>query len=308
MQRILIALVVLAVIAAAGLWFLAEPRPALPRADWAAYEDGGDATRGRLVFFAGGCASCHATPKQADPLKLGGGLELKSPFGSFFVPNISPHPTDGIGGWKVVDLANALLSGVSPEDSHYYPAFPYTSFQHAALADIRDLMAFLRTLPPQAGKAPPHALAFPFNVRQGIGLWKLLFLHGGAIVPDTTKSAEWNRGRYLVEALGHCAECHSPRNMFGAIIEDQRFAGGPALDGKGNVPNITPDKSGIGDWSKKDIVEVLTTGFKPDYDAVGGAMAEVVKNTAQLPQADREAMAEYLKSLPPRPSAARKGG
>jgi mono/diheme cytochrome c family protein len=307
MHRILIVLVVLALIAAGGLWWLAEPRPALPRADWAAYEEGGDAARGRLVFFAGGCASCHATPKQSDPLKLGGGLELKSPFGTFYPPNISPHPTDGIGTWKVVDLANALLSGVSPQDTHYYPAFPYTSFHQMRLDDVRDLMAFLRTLPPQAGKAPPHALAFPFNLRQGIGLWKLLFLRAGTIEPDPAKSAEWNRGRYLVEVLGHCAECHSPRNPFGAIIDDERFAGGPALDGRGNVPDITPDKTGIGAWSKKDIVEVLTTGFKPDYDTVGGAMVDVVKNTAQLPQSDREAMADYLKSLPPRPSVVRRG-
>src|SRR5260221_10800259 len=173
MKRFLVALIVLAGIAAAAAWWLSAPRPALLRDSWADYETGGDAARGRIVFFAGGCASCHATPKQGDPLKLGGGLELKSPFGSFYPPNISTHPTDGIGSWKVVDLANAMLSGVSPGGAHYYPAFPYTSFQHVEINDVRDLMAFLRTLPPVAGKAREHDLAFPFTIRRGLGFWKI---------------------------------------------------------------------------------------------------------------------------------------
>jgi mono/diheme cytochrome c family protein len=302
-KSVLIALATVAVAVAGVAWWLTEPRPAFSRDQWQAYEQGGDPARGRLVFEAGGCSSCHATPGQPDRLKLGGGLQLKSPFGSFTVPNISPHPTDGIGAWKVVDLANAMLTGVSPSSAHLYPAFPYVSFQRVKLDDIRDLMAFLRTLEPIAGKAADHDLAFPFNIRRGLGLWKWLFLDGRPLEPDPAKSSEWNRGRYLVEGLGHCAECHSPRNFLGAIVSDRRFAGGPNLEGKGRIPNITPDKTGIGAWSKGDIVELLNSGLTPDGDSAGGSMAEVVRNTAELPQSDREAIAEYLKSLPPLPSS-----
>jgi mono/diheme cytochrome c family protein len=299
-KAVLIALAGIAIVAAGAFWRLTEPDPAFSRDQWAAHEQGGDAARGRIVFEAGGCSSCHATPGQPDRLKLGGGLQLKSPFGSFFVPNISPHPDDGIGAWKVVDLANAMLTGVSPSGAHYYPAFPYTSFQRVKIEDIRDLMAFLRTLAPVAGKVRAHDLVFPFNIRRGLGLWKLLFLDGKPLDPDPAKSPEWNRGRYLVEGLGHCAECHSPRNLLGAIVAGRRFAGGPNLEGKGRVPNITPDATGLGEWSQNDIVELLTSGLTPDGDSVGGSMADVVRNTAELPQSDRDAIATYLKSLPAR--------
>jgi mono/diheme cytochrome c family protein len=303
-KSILIGMALVAVVVVCAFWALTEPRPAFSRDRWAAYEQGGDAVRGRIVFEAGGCSSCHATPAQPDRLKLGGGSQLKSPFGSFTVPNISPDLEDGIGAWKVVDLANAMVSGVSPSGTHYYPAFPYTSFRRVRIEDIRDLMAFLRTLTPVAGKARDHDLTFPFNIRRGLGLWKLLFLIGGPLDPDPAQSAPWNRGRYLVEGLGHCAECHSPRNFLGAVIADRRFAGGPSPDGKGRVPNITQDPTGIGSWSQGDIVELLASGLTPDGDSVGGAMAEVVRNTAELPPSDREAIATYLKSLPPLPSAA----
>jgi mono/diheme cytochrome c family protein len=295
----LIGLVALALVGGGAFWWLTEPKPAFARDQWQAYEAGGDAERGRIVFEAGGCSSCHATPAQPDRLKLGGGLRLKSPFGDFVVPNISPHPQDGIGAWKVVDLANAMMTGVSPSLTHYYPAFPYTSFQRVRIDDVRDLMAFLRTLAPVSGKAGDHDLAFPFNVRRGLGLWKLLFLDGKALEPDPTNSAEWNRGRYLVEGLGHCAECHSPRNLLGAIIANRRFAGGPNPIGKGRVPNITSDDTGLGKWTQKDVAELLDSGLTPDGDSVGSSMAEVVKNMAQLPAADRDAIATYLKSLPP---------
>jgi mono/diheme cytochrome c family protein len=295
----LIGLVALALVGGGAFWWLTEPKPAFARDQWQAYEAGGDAERGRIVFEAGGCSSCHATPGQLDRLKLGGGLRLKSPFGDFVVPNISPHPQDGIGAWKVVDLANAMMTGVSPSLTHYYPAFPYTSFQRVRIDDVRDLMAFLRTLAPVSGKAGDHDLAFPFNVRRGLGLWKLLFLDGKALEPDPTNSAEWNRGRYLVEGLGHCAECHSPRNLLGAIIANRRFAGGPNPIGKGRVPNITSDDTGLGKWTQKDVAELLDSGLTPDGDSVGSSMAEVVKNMAQLPAADRDAIATYLKSLPP---------
>jgi mono/diheme cytochrome c family protein len=299
MRRIVLAIGMTGILAA-GAWLLSAPRPALSTAEFETLESGGDRERGRSVFEASGCASCHATPGQPDRLKLGGGRALVSPFGTFYVPNISPDPKDGIGDWKVGDLANALLAGVSPSGSHYYPAFPYTSFTHMRMDDIGDLMAFLRSLQPVSGRAPDHELSFPFNIRRGLGLWKMLFFHPGALRDDPLHSAAWNRGRYLVEALGHCAECHSPRNFLGAIVESRRLAGGPNLEGKGNVPNLTPDQSGIASWSKADIVEVLTTGLTPTYDSLGGSMVEVIRNTAQLPETDRQAMADYLLSLPPR--------
>jgi mono/diheme cytochrome c family protein len=235
-------------------------------------------------------------------LRLGGGYELKTPFGSFFPPNISPDERDGLGQWKVVDLANALLAGVSPEGAHYYPALPYTSYSHMTLTDVRDLMAFLRTLPPVQGKAPPHRLSFPFTIRRGVGLWKLLYLKGGAPANDPAQSPEWNRGRYLVEGPGHCAECHSPRDFAGGIIAAQRFAGGVSADGKGKVPNITPGGP-LGKWSQSDIETALSTGFTPDGDSLGGDMAAVVRNLSQLPAGDIAAIATYLKSLPATPSA-----
>ena len=298
MKRLIIALCVLAIAGLAVFWFLTEPSPAVARQDFAALDKAGDAGRGKIIFHAGGCASCHVAPGEPDHLKLGGGLGLPSPFGTFYVPNISPDPKDGIGSWSAGDLANAMLSGVSPKGEHYFPAFPFTTYAHAKLGDIADLMAFLKTLPPVAGKVRPHDVPFPFSVRRALGMWKLLFLDRSPVVADAGHDASWNRGHYLVEALGHCAECHSPRYIIGGIIPSQRLAGGPNPEGKGWVPNITQDATGLAKWSAKDIVEVLTTGFTPDYDAVGGSMASVVRNMAQLPEADRTAIAAYLKALP----------
>ena len=301
--RILLAL---ALLGAAGAWFLSAPAPAISPADFAALEQGGDAARGRAVFYAGGCASCHATPGQEDRLKLGGGLKLPSPFGTFTAPNISPHREDGIGAWKTGDLANAMLSGVSPAGAHYYPAFPFVTYSHAKLDDIQDLMTFLRTLSPVEGKAVGHDLPFPFNIRRSLGLWKLLFFRPGPLLQDTAKTASWNRGHYLVEALSHCSECHTPRNLLGGQDRARAYSGGPNPEGKGRVPNITPDKTGIGAWSKGEIVEVLASGFTPEFDSVGSSMAAVVKNTTEMSASDREAIAEYLMSLPPVASAVKK--
>ncbi len=290
----------LAACAIAG-WALTAPHPAAI-ANVAALEGSGDAQRGKVFFDAGGCASCHATPGQDDRLKLGGGLELKSPFGSFIAPNISSHPKDGIGAWKVADLIYAMQTGVSPSGQHYYPAFPYTTYARAKLADIADLMAYLRTLTPVAGKAPDHKLDFPFNVRRGIGFWKLVNFSPRPLSNDFTHDASWNRGRYLTEAFGHCAECHSTRDVTGAINEAYRYAGGVDMEGGGWVPNITQHKGGIADWSAKDIAWMLKSGDTPEGDVVGGSMKSVVKNMAQLSDDDRDAIALYIKSLPARAS------
>ena len=258
-----------------------------------------DLANGRTMFYAGGCASCHATPDQDDKTRLGGGLALHSPFGTFYAPNISPHPRDGIGGWTPEQFLRAMRGGISPEGRHYYPAFPYTSYQRMAPADVRDLFAFIRTVPAVEGRVRGHDLPFPFSIRRGLGLWKLAFLDGRMFQPDSAKSASWNRGAYLTEGPGHCAECHSPRNALGVIPAERRFSGGPNPERKGWVPNITPDATGIKGWTRSDVVEVLTSGLTPFGDSVGSNMASVVRNTAQIPEADRAAIAEYLLSLPP---------
>lgn len=256
---------------------------------------------GEIMFDIGGCSSCHATPQQKDRTRLGGGLALATPFGTFRVPNISPDTTHGIGGWSEADFVNAMKKGIGNDGEHLYPAFPYTSYQHMQIDDVRDLFAYLRTLPPVATPSQPHDIPFPFNVRRGLGLWQLFYVDGKAFVPDNSRDAVWNRGAYLVEGPGHCAECHSPRNLIGGIDPDRRFAGGPDAEGKGWVPNITPHADGIPDYSVKDIAYLLETGFTPDLDSVGSSMADVVANTSKLSAADRLAIATYIKSLPPRP-------
>jgi mono/diheme cytochrome c family protein len=297
MRRTGFILVLLAVALSASAWVLSAPRPRYSPAQWQALGLTGDATAGRLVFFAGGCDSCHKSPNQPDPFRLGGGLELKTAFGSFYPPNISSDPVDGIGGWRPADIANALLSGVSPRGEHLYPAFPYTSYQRMTPKDVADLITFLRTLPTVAGRAPPNALPFPFSVRRGVGLWKLLFLDNAGLVPDSAQGAEWNRGRYLVEGPGHCGECHTPRGLLGETDRSRWLAGGPLPDGHGKAPSLRG--GGIAQWTTDDIVEALTSGFTPSGDVLGDGMTAVVRNLAELPQSDREAIAVYLKSLPP---------
>jgi mono/diheme cytochrome c family protein len=296
-RKLIRGLAVVCVVAAAGFaafWLLTMPAN-VPASALGAHQP--DLANGRTMFFAGGCSGCHAVPKQNDPTRLGGGLALKSPFGTFHVPNISPDPNDGIGGWSEAQFVTAMTKGTSPQGEHLYPAFPYTSYQRMKIDDVRDLFAFIKTLPPVKGKAPPHDLPFPFNVRFLLGGWKFLFLDGKSFQPDPAQSAEWNRGAYLVNGPGHCAECHSPRNALGAIVESRRFSGGPSPDGQGGVPNITQAK--LKHWTVEDFAGTLEDGMTPDADRVGGAMIDVVRNTAQLSAEDRKAMAVYLKSLPP---------
>ena len=308
LRRVIPGLVVLAVIGLAIFWWLTIPS-VIPANALPAYT--ADAARGLAIFNAGGCSSCHAVPAQPDRLQLGGGLPIPSPFGTFYVPNISPDPKDGIGRWSEADFVTAVVKGTSPTGSHYFPAFPYTSYQHAKIEDIRDLFAYLKTLAPVTGRAPEHAVPFPFNIRRNVGGWKFLFMDGKPFVPDAARSASWNRGAYLVHSLGHCAECHSPRNFLGGIVDAQRFAGGPNPEGEGWVPNIT--QKGLGEWSAKDIAYFLESGLTPDGDTAGGSMARVIRNTSQLSAEDRADIAEYIKSLPavegpPRPKKAAKGG
>jgi mono/diheme cytochrome c family protein len=255
-----------------------------------------DLANGKEMFFAGGCSSCHAVPGQDDKTRLGGGLALKSPFGTFYPPNISADPNDGIGKWNEADFVTAMTKGTSPDGRHYFPAFPYTSYQHMRTEDVRDLFAYLKTLPAVQGRVRDHDVPFPFNIRRLVGGWKFLFFRDTKI-QDIDSASVWRRGEYLVNGPGHCAECHSPRNALGAIIQSQRFAGGPNPEGEGWIPNIT--QQALKDYSEDDIAYLLETGSTPDGNMIGGPMGPVIRNLAQLTPEDRNAMAAYIKSLSP---------
>ncbi len=292
-SRAFFVLIAVALAAAAAFLFVTAPAKLDPSLH-AALAAPGDPEAGRIVFNVAGCESCHISKGESDTLKLGGGLELKSPFGSFFPPNISPDREDGIGAWTIDEFATALLLGVSPAAQHLYPAFPYPSYRGMAVKDVRDLYAFLRTLPPVAGRAPPHRLVFPFGWRRLLGGWKWLYLGP----PDGPEHADPGDtlafGRYLVEGPGHCGECHTPRNALGGPIASRALSGAPLPDGKGKAPDITP--KGLKDWSEDDVATALTIGFTPSGDSLGGPMAAVVRNLAQLPPDYPKAIARYLKA------------
>jgi mono/diheme cytochrome c family protein len=292
------ALVALAAIGFGAFWVVTEPSTLPASVLEASYRP--DLRNGETIFTIGGCVSCHKTPGQDDRLQLGGGLGLASPFGTFYAPNISPDRSFGIGNWDEISFVNAVLRGVDDDGEHLYPALPYTSYQRMSVKDVRDLYAYLKTLPQVAEASKVHDVPFPFSIRRLLGGWKLLFVDRKPFVPDATKSAAWNRGAYLVEGPGHCAECHSPRNVLGAIEADRRFSGGPDPEGKGYVPNITPHEDGLKAWSEADIAEFLKTGLTPEFDSAGGSMAEVIENTSRLGDGDRAAIATYLAALPPR--------
>ncbi len=292
-----------AIFALAAIWILTLPA-VVPAAALPPHTS--NLANGETMFNIGGCSSCHAVPndnpEKVDRTRLGGGLALKSPFGVFYAPNISSDARGGIGNWSEANFVTALWKGTSDHGTNLYPAFPYTSYRYMRLDDVRDLFAYLKTLPPVPARSRRHELSFPFNERRLLGIWKLLFFGEGSFVPDPSKSAQYNRGAYLVNGPGHCAECHSPRNVLGGIIESQRFAGGPSPDGSDWVPNITPVGLQRDDekWSDKDIASFLDGGMMPSGDFAGGAMAEVIKSTSLLSPEDRAAIATYVAALPPR--------
>lgn len=253
-----------------------------------------DPENGALVFAAMGCASCHMAAEEGTADALPGGRRFASDFGTFVAPNISPDPTHGIGGWSDLDIASAVLHGTSPGGQHYYPAFPYTSYARATPQDIADLIAHLRSLPPQPNPSAPHEIGFPFNIRALLGGWKMLFTTSDWVI-DGDLTAEETRGRYLVEALGHCGECHTPRNALGGPNRDAWLEGAPNPSGEGTIPGITTSQL---DWSDTDIAAYLRTGFTPDYDSAGGSMAEVISNISQLPETDIDAIVAYLRRVP----------
>ena len=300
MRRLVPATAVLALAGAAIFWFVTAPAPLSGERLQAIAAEPGDAGAGRSVFFAGGCASCHAAPGASGDarLVLAGGVRLKSDFGTFVAPNISPDPDHGIGGWTLEAFANAMLAGVSPEGSHYYPAFPYGSYGRMSNKDVADLFAFMKTLPSDATPSGENEIAFPFSVRRLLGGWKFLFFSDAERVTLTSAETEQlARGRYLVEGPGHCGECHSPRNALGGF-SGAWLSGAKNPEGEGVIPNLTPGARDLGGWSQADIAYYLESGFTPEFDSVGGSMVEVQKNMAELSAEDRIAIAAYLKALP----------
>lgn len=294
MGRLLRYTVALAIVAGAGWWFLGRATP-LPADALAGVT--GDAARGEVVFWAAGCASCHSAQGADgdDLLVLAGGRRFASDFGTFVAPNISPDPDHGIGGWSAHDLASAMIGGVSPDGRHYYPAFPYTSYAQMTLQDAADLHAFMMTLPADATPSQDHDLPFPFTIRAGLGLWKAMNGAGGWVIEGSLTEQE-RRGRYLAEALAHCGECHTPRNLAGGMDISRWLAGAPNPSGDGRIPNITPAAL---DWSDADLMTYFTLGFTPEFDTAGGTMAAVVKNLARLPDEDRAAIIAYLRMVRP---------
>jgi mono/diheme cytochrome c family protein len=285
------------VLGVAGFWTLTAPKAADPDVLAAVAGATGDVAHGEQVFWAAGCASCHAAPevRVEAPLVLAGGQTFPSEFGTFVAPNISPDPTHGIGAWSVEEFTTALTRGVSPDGQSYYPAFPYTAYIRMTPTDIADLWAFMATLPASATPSQPQDVGFPFNIRRLVGGWKFLFLNDDWVLP-TEGDAELDRGRYLVEALAHCGECHTPRGTLGALDTARWMAGAPNPSGRGTIPNLTPAKL---TWDASEVAYYLETGFTPDFDSVGGHMAAVVRNFARLPAEDRQAVAAYVKALPP---------
>ena len=266
-------------------------------------EDGDLVARGAYLATAAGCADCHTDAKNGGR-PYAGGRSLTTPFGTFYAPNITPDMVTGIGQWSDVQFLNALREGVRPDGSNFFPVFPYPSFTKITDGDVRAIKAYLFAQPAvrQANRA--HDVAFPFSWRFLLSGWKVLFFNPGPFRPAPDRGETYNRGAYLVTALAHCGECHTPRNWFGAMEPSRFLAGTPhGPDGKA-VPNITPNQeTGIGNWSDDDIEALLKDGQTPDFDFVGGAMAEVVKNTARLTDADRRAIAAFLRSVTAVPSS-----
>jgi mono/diheme cytochrome c family protein len=256
----------------------------------------GDPAKGETVFIASGCASCHAAPNAEGDAKLvlAGGQRFASDFGTFIAPNISTDPEAGIGAWSLEDFASAVKKGVSPDGQHYYPAFPYTAYSLMTDQDVVDLWAYWQTLPADATPSQPHEVGFPFNIRRSVGVWKLLYVTDDWVMAEAA-TPEIERGRYLVEALAHCGECHTPRDALGGLDRSAWLAGAPNPTGRGTIPSLTPEDLA---WGPIEIAYYLETGFTPEFDSAGGHMVAVVENFAKLPASDREAVAAYLKALP----------
>ena len=253
----------------------------------------GNVDRGAYVARLSGCIACHTDFKKGGKV-LAGGAGISTDFGTFFPPNITPDKADGVGSWSLGEFTAALREGVGKEGQHLFPSFPFAFYKHMKDQDVVDLWAAVQSVPPETGGRKDHDLAFPFNVRAGVTLWKKMFFREATLKEVPSRSDGWNRGRYLARGLAHCGACHTPRNILGGRETDQRFAGGVG-PGKEKIPAITREALGKNEWSADDFVYALTTGIKPDGDVLGGSMAEVVKDGTRFwSNSDLNALAEYV--------------
>ena len=253
--------------------------------------------RGEYLLRISGCINCH-TAENGE--QLAGGRVLETLFGTFYTPNITSHKTAGIGAWSANEFARALQQGMAPDGSDYYPAFPYTSYTRMSDQDTRALHAYILSLPASELPNRDHELAWFLRWRLAAGVWKWLFFDAGEFQAHPEQSEQWNRGAYIAEAMGHCGECHTPRNLIGALNPDMAYAGNAEGPDDELVPNITPHEgTGIGDWSRKDMNLFLQFGELPDGEYTAGTMDPVIEGLSHLTTDDRDALIVYLRALPP---------
>jgi mono/diheme cytochrome c family protein len=261
-----------------------------------AADDPGLVSRGEYLARAGDCMACHTAT--GGPF-FAGGDALNSPFGAIYAPNITPDKATGIGNWSEDDFYRALHEGKGWHGEYLYPAFPYPWFTKVTREDVKAIKAYLDTVKPVDQKSRQDKLIFPFDIRLGVAGWDAAFLKAGEFKPDPAKSKEWNRGAYLVEGLGHCGDCHTPKGPAQEPIDSKAFSGG-SLD-KWYAPNITSDKAqGIGGWSDEDLVKYLKTGSAPGRGTAAGPMAQTIRDSlSYLTDEDLHAVVVYLKATPP---------
>ncbi len=279
-----------------AFWLLSAPRPLAQLPQHTA-----DAANGQRLFNAGGCITCHKPGpdlKDVDTSLPAGGAPFKTPVGVLYPPNLTPDSKTGIGGWSDLDFVNAVQRGLSPDGTHLIPAFPYTSYAAMRTEDVLDIRAYLATLPPVNSPARDQGIPAAHILRRGIGLWKWLGLDTSQWQPDPTQTEMWNRGSYLVNGPGHCAECHTPRNLFMVRDRTRDFAGGPHPEGVGKVPSLR-DLAGRSRYKDaKDLTQALQFGETLGYDKLSsGGMGAVQVNLSKLPEEDVAAIAEFLMSL-----------
>jgi len=312
-RRILFSVVAIAVVAVAiGIWIIRGPGPmafadgtkvaladyrgANPSGVPAALAQASPVERGKYLAKAADCMVCHTTQ---GGLEYAGGLGFKLPFGTLYSTNITPDKETGIGNYSDQDFLNAVHRGTRRDGARLYPAMPFTSYTYMSDADALAIKAYLFSLPPVRAAAPANTLTFPFNQRWAMGFWSALFNPDTRFEPDTSKSPEWNRGAYLAEALAHCGECHTPRNLAFALDNRKKFAG--AVTAGWRAFNISSDKTtGVGAWRDDDLVSYLSIGHAAGHGTAAGPMGEAVDHSlSQMAPDDIRAVVAYLRSVPP---------
>ena len=257
----------------------------------------GDPAWGEILAGLGECGACHTAEGGAP---YAGGYAIRTRFGTFYGPNLTPDPETGIGTWTYADFSRAMREGRDEEGHALWPAFPYPSFTRLTDADLADLWAWLRAQEPVRAPNRPHEIRPRYNSRLLLGIWRMIAFDQGAFEPDPDRDPAWNRGAYLGTSIGHCGECHSPRGAFGQVRRHRALAG--QSDPPEPAPNLTPSSEGIGSWTEADLTNLLEYGEKPDGDVLGGEMARIVREgSSRLSPEDRAAIVSWLVSLRPWP-------